>query len=351
MVDISVVLCTYNGERWVAELLDSIAAQRRLPDELVVQDDASTDGTADIVREFARRAPFEVRLELNEHRLGSTDNFAAALARSRGRFVALADQDDVWYPNKLEILVAELELDPTITMAFSDADLIGEDGRVIGRRLWDTRLVGRILRGRAVVSEELFARRALTTGCTMVVRRRAITAALPFPPELESDVAPMRHDRWLSLVSAAVGTARALPEPLLAFRVHPAQETGVLLRPDLRRALGGAAVRAIRRPAWEGAEGHRDRAAQLDAAAGRADDLGDFEEARTLRAIADHHRSRARRKGNARERVSSVLSEARAGGYRHEPFGWAAVAADVVRAARPESPASSDSDRVSTGSG
>jgi hypothetical protein len=329
------VLCTRNGDRWIGELLASMAAQTRPADELVIQDDLSSDDTCRIIEDFAVDAPFDVRLEVNTVRLGSTQNFATALARTRGRFVALADQDDVWYPWKLERLVHELEFDPTVTMVFSDADLIDERGAPLDRRLWDTRLIGRTLRRRAVVPEELFARRALTTGCTMAIRRRAVAASLPFPEELADEVAPMRHDRWLSLVAAAVGTVRALPEPLLGFRVHPDQETGVLLGAQLPRALGQAAMGALR-PGPDGeARGHLVRAAQLEIAADRAEDLGDFEEAATLRAVAAHLRARVRTNAPVAERLRTVAHGVRSGAYGWDRLGAGAIAGDVVRAVRP----------------
>lgn len=331
-VDVSIVLCTYNGARWLGDLLHSMSSQTRQADELVIQDDRSTDATTEIVEEFARSAPFEVRLEVNERRLGSTANFATALTRSRGRFVALADQDDIWYRTKLERLVGELELDPTITMVFSDADLIDESGRPLGRHLWDTRMIGRTLRRRAVVPEAMFARRALTTGCTIAVRRRAVAAALPFPAELADETAPMRHDRWLSLVAAAVGTVRALPEPLLGFRVHPAQETGVLVGGRLTRALARAAVGAVVDPGTD--RGHVTRAVQLDVAADRADELGDFEEAAVLRGIAEHHRRRALPEPSALDRLRVIGDDVRSGFYGWDRLGVGAVAGDVVRAVR-----------------
>lgn len=327
----SVVLCTCNGERWISEQLASIAAQTLRPDELVVQDDQSEDGTVRLVEEFARSAPFAVRLEVNPRRVGSTANFAMALERSGGRYVALADQDDVWWPNKLERLVGELEQDPTITMAFSDAELIDEDGRLVARSLWDTRMIGRTLRRRPVVPEELFARRALTTGCTMVVRRRAVAAALPFPDVLADEVAPMRHDRWLSLIAAAVGTVRALPEPLLAFRVHPAQETGVLVGSHLRTAMARAVAGVLRRSEHHEHRGHRVRADQLDVAADRAEELGDFEEAETLREVAAHLRRRVDLDEPLPLRLRYVGRAVRDGTYGWDRLGLAAAAADVMR--------------------
>lgn len=328
--DVSIALCTRNGERWIGHLLESMAAQSRPADELVVQDDLSTDDTCDIIRSFASTAPFEVRLEVNPVRLGSTANFAAVLERCRGRYVALADQDDRWYRTKLERLIDELEADPTITMVFSDADLIGEDGQPLGRRLWDTRLVGRTLRKRAVVPEELFARRALTTGCTMAVRRRAVAAALPFPSELDDPVSPMRHDRWLSLVAAAVGTVRALPEPLVQFRVHPNQQTGVLIGSKLTNALARAALGTFRSDN-DDERGLQVRAGQLEIAAGRADDIGDFEGAETLRSVADHLRRRVSSDQSVSRRLQWVAHDVRSGAYGWDRLGVGAAFGDVIR--------------------
>ena len=76
----SVAMCTYNGAEFVAAQLDSIAAQTRLPDELIVCDDGSTDATIECVREFARNAPFPHRLVENEENLGSTNNFERAIS-------------------------------------------------------------------------------------------------------------------------------------------------------------------------------------------------------------------------------------------------------------------------------
>lgn len=333
--EVSVALCTLNGARWIEQLLGSIASQQLLPDEVVVQDDCSDDDTILLIEKFAKQAPFEVRLEVNQHRLGSTANFAAALTRCHGRFIALADQDDIWYPTKLRRLIDELELDPTVTMVFSDADLIGPEGQPLGERLWDTRLVGRTLRKRAVVPEELFARRALTTGCTMAVRRRAVAASLPFPEALENKAAPMRHDRWLSLIAASVGTVRALPESLLGFRVHPDQETGVLVGAQLSRALGRATTAVLASPVEFSNQTHLARADQLEAAAERANEMGDFEEAHTLVQIANHHRGRVQGKGSVVGRLRNIAEGVRSGAYGWDRLGIAAIAGDTVRSIRP----------------
>ncbi len=332
---VSAALCTFQGERWLPEFLQSLLTQDLLPDELVVQDDASDDATVAVIEEFARTAPFEVRLEVNAERLGSTANFGLALARSDGRFVALADQDDVWYPNKLARLVGVLEDDPILTLVFSDADVLDARGRATGRQLWSSRGIRRRLVDHEIVPCVDFARRALTTGCTMVVRRRALEAALPFPEVLDDPLAPMRHDRWLSLVAAAVGTVRAVPEPLVGFRSHPEQQTGVLTPAELRSRQFAAARKALRAPDPARSAEHAIRARQVAEAAHRADLWGDFEEADELRRVVRHHEARAHLGDTVAERTRQVWREVSSGSYDHSALGMAAAAGDLARAVRP----------------
>lgn len=104
---VSVVMCTFNGERYVREQLDSIIAQTYPIHELIIEDDGSTDHTVEICREYASRYPF-IRVVVNERNLGLDANFEAATMRSTGHFVALSDQDDVWYPEKLSRQVAAI---------------------------------------------------------------------------------------------------------------------------------------------------------------------------------------------------------------------------------------------------
>ena len=92
---LSIAMATYNGERYIAEQLSSIAHQTRLPDELVLSDDASTDGTLDIVKDFMKCAPFPIRLLVNRNRLSSSRNFEVAMRACNGDIIFLCDQDDV----------------------------------------------------------------------------------------------------------------------------------------------------------------------------------------------------------------------------------------------------------------
>lgn len=87
-------MAVYNGERFIREQLDSFLRQTRRPHELVVSDNASSDRTVEIVREFAGRSPFPVRLFINERNIGVTKNFERAIREPSGDIIFLSDCDD-----------------------------------------------------------------------------------------------------------------------------------------------------------------------------------------------------------------------------------------------------------------
>lgn len=105
--NVSIVMCTYNGEQFIRQQLDSIINQSYPVYELIVQDDCSTDGTTDIVKEYATRYSF-IKLHINERNLGYNHNFLAALLRATGDAIAIADQDDIWHTDKIKKQIGKL---------------------------------------------------------------------------------------------------------------------------------------------------------------------------------------------------------------------------------------------------
>src|SRR5262245_2492499 len=98
---VSVALCTHNGARFLDAQLHSLAAQSQLPHELVIGDDASTDGTIEQLERFAKEVPFPVRITKNPEPVGVTENFSRTLAACSGDVLMPCDQDDVWHPEKI----------------------------------------------------------------------------------------------------------------------------------------------------------------------------------------------------------------------------------------------------------
>lgn len=129
-------MCTYNGEAYLREQLNSFLAQTRLPDELIVCDDGSIDATVSILHSFKETAPFPVTIFVNERNLRVCKNFEKAISYCTGDIIALSDQDDIWLPEKLATLLDAFDKHPGCGYVFSNAHLIDEQGRDVGWDLW-----------------------------------------------------------------------------------------------------------------------------------------------------------------------------------------------------------------------
>lgn len=219
---ISVAMCTFNGERFLGEQLDSIASQERLPDELVVCDDGSCDASIEILREFASRARFTVRIVRNEGNLGSTKNFEKAIGLCGGEFIALCDQDDRWGPSKLARLSSVLTDDGSVGGVFSDAELIDSNGTPTGKRLWEAHKFGLSSANHfgRMDAIRLLLKHDVVTGATLMFRAALSKLMTPIPD-------CWIHDGWMAWIIALHSRLTFVKEPLLQYRVHPAQQLGV----------------------------------------------------------------------------------------------------------------------------
>jgi glycosyltransferase involved in cell wall biosynthesis len=218
---ISVALCTYEGQRFLPQQLASIQQQTRLPDELVVCDDRSTDRTIEIVREFAASVSFPVRIFENEHNLGFAANFERAIALCDGDLIALSDQDDIWYPIRLERSEQEFTAHPEAGLIFSDGDVIDDQDQLLGTRLWSNF---------GFVGER--KQQLLTGDYTILVKNRFVTGAtVMFRSRLRENSLPVGsgwlHDEWIVSIAAAVAELRPIDSPLIRYRKHASQQVGL----------------------------------------------------------------------------------------------------------------------------
>lgn len=222
---ISVALCTYNGERYLTEQLASISAQTLLPDEVVVCDDASTDGTLAIVEQFAQQSPFPVRVRVNQQNIGSTKNFESAIRLCEGDIIVLSDQDDVWKSHKIERLVGHLHDHPARGFVFSDAVCVNENRIPLGYTLWRAIAFTHKDRERLGADTLFFEllRRNVVTGAAMAFRSQFRSLVLPIP---ETWV----HDAWIAMIISAVANGGWIDEPLIEYRQHGSQQIGDKLR-------------------------------------------------------------------------------------------------------------------------
>jgi glycosyltransferase involved in cell wall biosynthesis len=313
---VGVVMCTYNGAPYVREQLESIIAQTTPPNELTVYDDGSSDGTLDIVERSLTAAPFSCRIVRNRTNLGYLRNFEQALAGCQADVIMLSDQDDWWYPNKVDKILAAFRADPSAGGVFSDAEIVDEtlqpQGETLFQRLWvNTRERSYIASGHFL---KVLLRRNVVCGATLALHRSWKDRVLPFPGGLV-------HDEWIAFVLAAHGALRLIPESLIRYRVHQRNQVGLprmtwgslagkLLesrRPETERLI--AAARVLR----EKLEGHAPPAAlaQLD---GKINHL-------QVRLLL--HKPRLRR-------AWPITCEVLKGGYARYSSGWRSVIRDVI---------------------
>ena len=303
---VSVALCTHNGGAYVEEQLLSILNQSRLPIEVIVSDDASTDDTIAIVRKvFAGQASVvpKLRILTNSVALGVSKNFEQAVGACAGEIIALSDQDDVWVSDRVELMSAEFATRPELGLLFTDARLVDADGQPLAVSLFQALEISEseldlVTRG---FSFDTLLRRNLATGATIMFRRLLLQQALPFP-------SVWVHDEWLALIASVVSTVGCLRARLVDYRQHGANQIGVAV-PTLGYKMRRVLQPRGERPAWL-----VERASELlTTVIGLSADESMVDK---VRAKLAHDTFRAGLPVTRILRLVPVLGEARAGRYR-----------------------------------
>lgn len=225
MTQVDILLATYNGARFIAEQLDSLAAQTMDDWRLLVRDDGSDDGTLDIVRDWAARSGRDVVVvEDTRGGLGPAQNFAALMDISTAPYFAFCDQDDVWLPEKLALLLDRMRAEEARAgagvpvLAFSDLHVV--DGALCptGQTFWQMSRVATDPHGQSLLQAML---RSSATGCATLGNAALRAASLPIAAEARM------HDWWVALVAQALGRCVAVPQPTVLYRVHGGNVMGV----------------------------------------------------------------------------------------------------------------------------
>ena len=198
---ISVCIATYNGERYIRQQIESIVCQLNVDDEIIVSDDGSTDGTLDIVKGIGDK---RIKIIEGPGRKSPILNFECALKASKGDFIFLSDQDDVWKPDKVEICMEWLK---TYHCVVSDAEVTDNRLKPLYPSLY---AIMQVRQGR--IYNTIWKNGY--TGCCMAFRRNVLEASLPFPKNI-----PM-HDIWIGNVAAYKYNVIFIPDRLIHFRRH-----------------------------------------------------------------------------------------------------------------------------------
>jgi glycosyltransferase involved in cell wall biosynthesis len=200
---VSVALATYNGAKYLLDQLDSFIYQMRLPDELIICDDCSTDETLTIALNFAEVAPFAVKVFSNDRNLGFSQNFSRAIELCSGDYVFLSDQDDVWHPEKIARMLARFDAEPNVQLLIHDLDYCKEDLSPIGQTKIE-RMAG-----------AFDLQRDYVVGMATAVRISFLRLCLPVP-----DKQGVAHDTWLHQCAVAVDKKGIMSDVLAQYRRH-----------------------------------------------------------------------------------------------------------------------------------
>ena len=200
---VSVAMATYNGAKYVKQQLLSISNQSCPPNEIIVSDDGSSDETLEIIREFANFAPFPVKILSNAENMGYAQNFGIALSQCGGDIVFLSDQDDVWRPNKIEVVLSRFAAEPQIELLIHDLEFCNGDLIPIGQT--------KIERVRGMTNVD----KNYVVGMATAIRARFLKHCLPIP-----NVPGLSHDRWVHTCAYALGRKQIMPEVLALYRRH-----------------------------------------------------------------------------------------------------------------------------------
>ncbi|RWP10327.1 MAG: glycosyltransferase [Mesorhizobium sp.] len=214
---ISIAMATFNGARHIEQQLKSILLQERLPDEMIIGDDGSTDRTIEILEDFQAHAPFSVKIIRHQQRKGYADNFLTTASQCSGQWIMFCDQDDVWLPHKIAHVSQCISDhgDDDLMMVVQSSELADEALRPSGRFLPKIRRIHGLPSGShfglwVVQGFCQTVRADLIRGFDWTRRPRGHTS----------------HDQWTCMLANALGKVRYLPGRSALYRRHPSAETG-----------------------------------------------------------------------------------------------------------------------------
>jgi glycosyltransferase involved in cell wall biosynthesis len=208
---VSIVVCTYNGARFVGEQLESILQQTYPNIEVIVGDDASTDETWEIIEAFKNKDQ-RITAYRNETNMGYNLNFSKACGSATGAYIAISDQDDIWEPSKIEMLLSKLEENPAHMLVHGISARFEEMGKPhLGSLKKVNYIEGNDMRKFFLLN--------IISGHSMLLRAELLNRAQPFPQKIY-------YDWWLVAHACAAGDIVAVQKILTWHRMHDSNATG-----------------------------------------------------------------------------------------------------------------------------
>jgi glycosyltransferase involved in cell wall biosynthesis len=220
---LSVALCTYNGEKFIREQLESILKQTVPVNEIIICDDGSIDKTIQIIEEVQLCFSNKISLFKNERNIGSNKNFEKVITLCSGEYIFLSDQDDIWKNNKVEKIMEYFAENQYLEAIFSDADLVDNEGKNFTQKtLWDTIFfMENELKKPINLFSLISSKRNMVTGATLCFKKEIKNLILPIP-----DIKKYYHDEWIAIITASRNKLSYLPQNLISYRIHSEQQIG-----------------------------------------------------------------------------------------------------------------------------
>lgn len=221
---ISVAMASYNGEKYIEKQIESICNQTIMPDEIIVSDDGSRDNTLSLVKNLAekyRKYHIEIRVLMDNPRHGYCGNFEWAITHTTGDYIFISDQDDLWYPNKIETVLNIFELHSNAECVFHEAQLIdGNDQMISGIfNYWTHANLNDIdCRDGYLIDRDKFLLDCITLtispGMADCITKEALKTILPFPKCDDF------HDRWIEFCAVLNNKCWYTSQVLEGYRLH-----------------------------------------------------------------------------------------------------------------------------------
>lgn len=218
----AILMATYNGQRFLQQQLDSLLTQTYSDFSIQIRDDGSTDSTVDIIKMYAAEHPNRIHLDgVNKSTIGPRANFSRLLEKTDADYIFFCDQDDIWLPEKLEVLQQRLVAmeskhgDSAPLLVHSDLEVVDEHLNILDSSFWHYQ---HLCPEKMQTLNRLLVQNCVT-GCAMAINRTLANFG-PIPEEA------IMHDWWLALIATAAGHIQHEPRSLTKYRQHNSNDTG-----------------------------------------------------------------------------------------------------------------------------
>lgn len=208
--DCSIALCTFNGEKYLPALLESLLSQTVSAKEIIVVDDCSTDGTVSLLEKYAGKNA-QIKLSLQKSNLGPVRAFQTAIQLTSQPYIFLADQDDVWKPIKVESMLSSASgFDgQKPLLVYSDLEVMDEKGNPSFPSFWK---MAAIKPHNTTFKSIMFSN--VVTGCASLINAKMKEYLISIPHGV------LMHDHWIGLIAYGFGEALAMDDQLVKYRTH-----------------------------------------------------------------------------------------------------------------------------------